>query len=328
MAGQDRRSSFDLKLNLLKEGHSFSYFQVIRLIRLFLRDADKIMNMRIRPELSLTFPSSDISRVEELPGEQSSFLVTAAFLGLYGVSSPLPTFYTEDLLREAAEDESIMRDFIDIINHRLYELFFHCLTKYHQFFQVVEEERPQYLQRLYCLLGIGEKELRDEVPGPYGLLRYIGLFSQFPRSALGLKTLLRDAFHGIPLEIIPCCSRKLSIPEDQRMYLGISGISLGENSCLGQEIEDRMNAFRIKIGPVNQTLFQGLLPGNRDFKKLSFLTRFYLTDPLDYDLDLTLSEGEVHTTILSGRNWSKLGLDTWVFSGDNYPDEARAVFYP
>jgi type VI secretion system protein ImpH len=335
MASQIRGPSFDLKLNLLKEGYSFSFFQVIRLIRLFSRcdipaeeeQTTKNEKIKIRPELSLAFPASDIARVEELPGDIPSFMVTATFMGLYGVSSPLPTFYTEDLFIEAAEDETVARDFIDIISHRLYLLFFSCLNKYSQFLQVVEERDFQNLERLFCLLGIGEKELRKEVPEAYGLIRYMGLFTQFPRSSLGLKTLLQDAFKGIPIEIIPCLLRWLKIPEDQRMYLGVSGVTLGEDSFLGEEIEDRMGAFRLQIGPVNQDQFHALLPGTKDFKRLSFLIKFYLTEPLEYDVDMTLTEGEIKTVCLGGPKWWRLGLDTWTFSGE-YPGEIKANFYP
>jgi len=327
MADQARGSSFDLKLNLLKEGCSFSFFQAIRLLSLLnSKRTTESENITIRPELSLGFPASDIAHIEEISGEMPNFLITATFLGLYGTSSPLPTFYTEDLFREAGEDESITRDFIDIINHRLYSLFFRCLTKYRLFFQVVEQENPSYLERLFCLLGLGEEKMRKQIPGAYQLIRYAGLFTHFPRSALGLKTLLQDYLGHIPIEIIQNRSRRLSIPEDQRMCLGVSSVSLGEESYIGQEIEDRMGAFRIKIGPVNQDQFHALLPGNDDFKKLTFLIRLYLTEPLEYDIDLFL-DGEVKTTCLGSPKWSSLGLDTWTFSGD-YAGEMRAIFYP
>ena len=118
-------------------------------------------------------------------------------------------------MKESSEDESVTRDFIDTVSHRLYNLFFLCLSKYNQFLQVAEERDPKYIERLFCLLGIGEEKLREEIPDAYGLIRYIGLFTQFPRSAMGLKTMLHDSFHGIPVDIIPCLSRILEIPEDQ-----------------------------------------------------------------------------------------------------------------
>ena len=52
---------------------------------------------------------------------------------------------------------------------------------------MAEEKSPQDLERLYCLVGLGEKKLQQEALEPYRLIRYLGLFTQFPRSALGLK---------------------------------------------------------------------------------------------------------------------------------------------
>ncbi|MDY6951668.1 MAG: type VI secretion system baseplate subunit TssG, partial [Thermodesulfobacteriota bacterium] len=194
MAGQGGRSSLDLKLDLLKQGHAFSFFQVLRLLRLFapvLGEAEgagvsRSNHIRIRPKLSLAFPPADVGSIEEVGDEAPRFLVTATLLGLYGPSSPLPTFYTEELMDEAAEDESVARDFVDIINHRLFLLLFRCWTKYRQFIHVVEERNGDYLERLFSLLGLGGETLRKDVADPHALLRYIGLFTQFPRSAVGL----------------------------------------------------------------------------------------------------------------------------------------------
>jgi len=46
----------------------------------------------------------EIGGLGEVERDGHRFLITATFLGLYGVSSPLPTFYTEDLMDEASQD--------------------------------------------------------------------------------------------------------------------------------------------------------------------------------------------------------------------------------
>ncbi len=336
MASQNRGPSFDLKLELLREGHTFSFFQVMRLLRIFGRDSTKIEepasvekdNIRIRPKLSLAFPPSDVDIIEEQDDDKGPrFLVTANFLGLYGTSSPLPTFYSEDLVEEAALDESVARDFIDLVNHRLFLLFFRCWTKYRQFLQVVEENNPRYMERLFSLLGLGEKSLRDDIPDAYGLIRYIGLFTQFPRSAVGLKTLLQDALGGMPVEVIPCVKGKATIPRDQRLLLGAAGNLLGVDSFLGREIEDRMGKFRILIGPLDGKTFRRFSPGGDRHEKLVSLTRLYVVEALEYDLVLIISEGQVKTVCLGASEWSRLGLDTWIFSGDEL-GEVRTSFYP
>jgi len=336
MAGQVGGPSFNLKLDLLKHGYEFSFFQVLRLLRLFSQDSEKLEEkksieeekIRVRPELSLAFPASDVAGIEELTkGEGSLYLVTATMLGLYGSSSPLPTFYTEDLLDEASEDMSVTRDFIDLFNHRLYLLLFRCWMKYREFLQVVEENNPKDLEKLFCLLGLGEKELRKDLPEAYSLIRYAGLFTQFPRSSWGLETMLQDALGGVPIEVIPCVKRRVKIPEDQRLFIGTSGCSLGENSFLGEEIDDRMGKFRLQIGPLKSTEFHSLLPGNPNHHWLSLLTEFYLKDPLEYDLELILKEREAETICLGGPMWSKLGWDTWTFS-TKYIGEVKAALPP
>jgi type VI secretion system protein ImpH len=336
MAGQIRESSFNLKLSLLNNGRAFSFYQALRLLRLFQEESESLeekqaleqQNLRIRPELSLSFPASDVVKIEEVIVEDKShFCITATMLGLYGASSPLPTFYTEDLLEEEGEDQSVARDFMDIFNHRLYLLLFRCWMKYRGYLQLVEENNSNHLGKLFCLIGLGEEELRKDLGESYPFLRYTGLFTQFPRSAQGLQTLLQDALGGILIEVLPCIQRKVRIPEDQRLRVGSLGNSLGGNTMIGEEMDDRMGKFRLRIGPLRREQFHSFLPGGPDHGKLVSLTRFYLEDPLEYDLMLILAEGESGTTCLGAPMMSKLGWDTWVFS-ESHLGEVGAIFPP
>ncbi len=348
MAGKNRRSSSnidtasisdaqqDIKSDLLSNGRAFSFFQVMRLLRLLETtkstvpgsDSPENGNIRVKPKLSLAFPSSDVDRVEEkVTKEGSSFNIIANFLGLYGVSSPLPTFYTEDILSEALEDQTVSRDFIDIINHRIYELFFKCVTKYRQTFQVVEDGNNEHVQRLYSLVGLGEDKLRENIPASYCLPRYIGLFTQFPRSAMGLKTLIQDALGEIPVAVIPCIKRNVKIPADQRISLGVKNGALGTDCFLGDEIEDKSGKFRLRIGPMNKKNFLSCSPGNEGFKKFVFLTNLYMVEPLDYDIELIMEKDQKKTTCLGDTNWSSLGVNTWIFAGkDKW--ESRSIVFP
>ena len=68
------------------------------------------------------------------------------------------------------------------------------------------------------------------------------------------------------------------------------------------------------------------LPGTVRFKKLGDLIRLYLDQPLQWDLEVTLAEDEVRTTRIGELEGSRLGWDTWVFSGDTGGWEAGANF--
>lgn len=329
-------SGSGLKHQLLEQGRSFSFFQVMRLLRLLTSAASGEAqapagldaSIRIRPNLSLAFPASDVANIREVGDpEEARFQITANFLGLYGAASPLPTFYTEDLLDEAAEDESVSRDFTDILNQRLFTLLFECWGKYRPSLQIVEQRSSAHIGRLFCLLGLGEEPFREDMPQPYRLLRYLGLFTQFPHSALGLKTLLTDAFDGPAVEVIPCVERIARIPEDQTLHLGASGCRLGRDSYLGNELPDRMGKFRIRLGPLGREDFKRFSPGSADFDRLAFLTRLYFVEPLEYDVELILAGGEAQTVCLGDPGRATLGLDSWIFSTPER-GEVRAVFSP
>lgn len=338
-----------IKEELLARGHEFSFVQVMRLARRYL-DPDGEAGIpgipwqervRIRPGLSLAFPAADVAKVERDGG---NLLITATFLGLYGPASPLPTFYTEDLLDEASGDESAFRDFQDIIHQRLYHLYFQCWSKYRLLIRIVEENNPIDRERLLCLIGLGERELAGSVPEAFSLLRYTGLLTQYPRSAAGLRTILRNALQLKNISIVQNVKRMVKIPDGQRMRLGMNNCRLGVDSVLGSHIADCMGKFRIRIGPLTWQEYNHLLPGTPQHEKLTRYTRFYLTDPLEVDVELVLAAGEARPLVLGDPN-ARLGLSTWCFSGDSLgqvsavfpmdeipygevPDSARTVFAP
>lgn len=349
MAAKDRGHPPDIKSTLIQEGHRFSYIQAVRLLNFFQglaksrggenkEPGDPALSLRqqvirVRPDLSLDFPGTDIVSIEEKgaadqpqTGGMMHFLITATFLGIYGASSPLPAFYTEDLMDEAREDRSVARDFLDIINSPFYSLRFQCWSKYRLGVKILEEEDPHFLERLFCLLGLGQERIRSEIDDAFGLIRYIGLFTQTPRSAQGLETLLSDAFQQPRLKVIPCIPGWARIPEDQLCRIGISGNRLGLDSYLGRKIKDRMGKFRVRVAPVDWPDFQNWLPDTTRFKKLRTLIKLYLDQPLQWDLEALLSEDNVRTTRIGEIGGSRLGWDTWLFSGDTCVCEAKACF--
>lgn len=319
--------------DLLSRGHDFSFPQVMRIARMHLGagGAGELPEipwqerLRVRPDLSLAFPAADVARVERTGQDGDDLLITTTFLGLYGSSSPLPTHYTEDLMDEAAADSSVSRDFLDILHQRLYQLYFQCWSKYRLFVRVAEEHNPRDRERLFCLIGLGEKELRDSQPDAWSLVRYAGLLTQFPRSADGLQTLLRDALGVRKLAVEQCVLRRVPIPHDQQMRLGLSGMCLGMNSVLGSEIPDRMGKFRIHLGPLSKREYDTFLPGTPHHDKLARLIRLYILDPFDFDLQIILAAREARPICLGDPDGARLGWNSWCFAGATL-GETSALF--
>lgn len=310
--------------DLLTQPRQFTFLQAMRILRRTVNaDAgaddrlDFEKRIRVRPRLSLGFATTDLDSIEtyEDAEEQTRYRITANMLGLYGADAPLPTFYTEDLFEEAREDESASRDFIDIINTSLYHLLFHCFTKYRLPLRIGDEPDALVLEILYALVGLGEPTMRKTLRHPELLLRYTGLLSQYPRSALGLRTLLADAINEPTLDVTPCRPRYAEIPADQICRLGAQGSTLGTDTYVGQFVYERMGKMEIQVGPVDADRFHALLPGREEHEQAAFLTRFYLTEPLEMDLEVVLADGEAECACLGGARWGNLGWNTWVFSG-------------
>ncbi len=333
MAGAKWGAFFDLEESLLREGPSYSFFQAVRLIRLMLRrredhgirDAASLESrfLRIRPELTLGFPSADIARIEEtdLEDHERRFIVYATFLGLYGTSSPLPSFYTEDLLHEAGDDKSVTRDFIDIINYKIFPLFIRSLLKYNLFLQICEENNIEYLERIFCLVGLNNTPWSGESSdSSRRLLRYSGIMCQHPRSAYGLKTMLSDSFPGIPVHISEFIPRVVPIPQEQTALLGIANVSLGDDLHLGSEIPECMGKFRIFLGPVKPEMASSCFPGGEVLKQAVLLVENYLDSPLDYDFELLFDPAGIPAFELGVESSAIMGVNSWLpaASSDGY----------
>ncbi|HEY0290113.1 MAG TPA: type VI secretion system baseplate subunit TssG [Pseudomonas sp.] len=309
MASEDRSPAPALADPLLSETREYAFFQALRLLRLRFADEKAFADsVRIRPRLGLGFPQSDIENIEL--DEQGHYRIEANFFGLYGVTSPLPTFYTEDLIDEQQQGHSAGRDFIDILHASLYPLLFRAWEKYRICISINERGELNSLRHLQALIGVADASpaLRDD---SLELLRFAGLFNQYPRSALGLQQLVRAALDGEPVDVVPCVETRLRIDRPARTYLGMQCGVLGENSLLGREILDRSGTLDIRVGPVSAARFNQLLPGQTLYTRLEKLAHLYMQTPLRLRLVVGLDRQEQHCATL-GNGWQSLGLDTWL----------------
>ncbi len=321
----DKPAAPALMEQLRANPRAFSFVQAVRLLRQagagkgadeserFLRE-----RLRVRALLSLGFPPTDLTEVADLPprkeGDPDRFQLTATFLGLYGPSSPLPTFYTEELLDEQAEDRSASRDFLDVVGDGFFSLFFLAWARHRLWLKTCEEEDAATLERLYSLVGLGDPAVRGVFSQPGLLLRVSGLLTQFPRTAAGLRCLLSDRA-GAPVKGIQSVSRTVPIPPDQRCHLGEDSAQLGESAWIGLQAQDDTGKFRIEVGPLTAATFAQVIPGGGWHAAIVRLVRFYCTEPLEFDVLFRLDQAEAEVSRLGTGAWSRLGCDTWLGVG-------------
>lgn len=286
--------------------------------------------IRFRTNPSLGFPLAEVESLEtttDRAGETRA-TVTVNFLGLMGTSSPLPPHYAQELLWELHEPEGRrVRDFLDLFNHRMVSFLFKAREKYRYPLRFDADGNDEITPRLLALAGFESPAVRAASGLPqHVLMRAIGGLAQSHRSAAGLESVLRACFPGIDVEVIPCVPHRREIPRDQQLFLNpprqtqpgrhatLSG--LGRDTCVGTSRIDTSSSFRVVLGPMGYDDFRGFLPGETHFAHLAKLTRLYVRDPLDFDLELRLRAPERPAACLDPQSGQRLGQTTWISPTD------------
>lgn len=337
MADENREAIPVLIQRLMKESHHFSFFQAIFLIELYRSSIGKIVHIgdngpasaeciRFKPEASLAFPISDIDSIVKIDDYQNAFRfqITTTFLGLYGSDSPLPDFYTEDII-QSDPDQTNIQDFLDIFHHRIVSLFYRCWLKYRYYLQFQSDGKDDFSRRVFSLIGMGTSGITEnlKIP-PIRLLKYVGLFMQKNRSASGLKSLLSDYFGGIPVHIEQCIGRWVKINQVDISVLG-KDTQLGVTTTIGSRVFDRSGKFRITLELSTFAEFKRFLPNGDHFHSLKEVTSAFLPYPLDYEIELILPGSEVPSMSMSSEFAPQLGWTGWLTS--EKPTESISVIF-
>ena len=363
---------------LFAEPWKFSIVQVTRLLHVFFAPDKSYTDfvredLLIRPHLSLAFPPSDVISLEELAPEEPvradgtdtdgnatpetadedshadegdafhargpRFRLTVSIPGLYGASSPLPTFYVEDLLAEAREDLSAGRDFLDLINAPFFGHFLHAgWFRYRPMQAILEGQDLELAEKMLALGGLSAPFVRSLPLKPLQLAPFCGLLNQYPRSAAGLQAFLSGCL-GVPCTVEQCAEGCAAIPPSQRCRLGTANSRLGEDTSLGSRIADctgRITVHLHNLSPEAMRRFAGA----DGLRRIRENIDFYCTEPLEADIVLHLACPEQACTCLGPDPETKartspaddgtpvsfgqvLGQDTWLGQGtDSLPAQA------
>lgn len=334
---------------ILSRQRDFDFYQLLHLLEQFFPDVTPIgrhgpvdgERIRIRPDLNLNFPAGDIASIEWLDGKAivpDRLLITTTFMGLYGTNSPLPTHFTERLMSYKDDPDEYDKDdrergFLDLLHHRIYSLLYRVWVKYRYYVTFHGDGNDNISQVVRGLLGIGTacgaNTLGDRLKQvhPVRLFRYVGAFSQRPRTAGGLEGIIRDWLGGESTVVIACVGRWLRIEPSDQNRMGLGKCSLGSDFLTGERIFDRSGKFRVQLGPVDYATFEQFLPDQPKAATLAELVRLYLDDPLDFDIEVILKGEQVPEMPASAvGSVGRLGYTTWLRSKPT-PDKS-VIFRP
>lgn len=268
--------------------------------------------------------------------------MSVTFMGLYGVSSPLPSYFTDPITLKKVEYFELKK-FLDIFTHRMYSLFYRSWKKYRHGVQFDPARPDEYTLRLLALTGQWpRRNKRVAVQGQssdFNLRRipYARFLGNRVRSAKGLQQLLRGYFGFPHVRIRQFEAAWVEIPVKAR--LGDASVTLGKSTRLGNTMQDRLSRFTVEIGPVPRGLFNRFLPSHEETIRTALgrargagadetaaeetpmaggllaqvreLIDAYLRDPLDYQVKVIL-EPEADAVPALGTEHARIGMGIWL----------------
>jgi type VI secretion system protein ImpH len=291
----------DLIERLKAEAHDFNFFKAVLLLEEYFQKKHGIVNpidagkVRFKPDDSITFPPNDIAGITENDG---TIAFTLSFMGLVGVTSPLPIYFSE-YITSHPDKAAGLYDFLTIFNHRMYSLFYLAWKKYHFLFNFASDGSDSFTRKIAMLSGVNHAGTTKKMR----LLAYCGILSSSTRSAKGLKTLLSDYFNNIPVAIEEFSPRWAKLQNVKPLG---TPTPLGEAMILGTTYFDRAGKFRVAVGPLPRTVYEEFLPGTENIADMKDLITAYLVDPLEYDIEVKLQSIELIPVIL-GADETRLG---------------------
>lgn len=342
MGPKNRKPDYLIEELLSEEAYKFDFYQAVKLLdqlHLAYKSSNeystsdknivgKIFNkegasVNFRSKIAPSFPASDIEEVTLPDNTENPFEMTVNFLGLAGVSGPLPYHYTQSIIENEKEEPNnkAFRDFLDIFNNRLVQLFYEIRKKHRIGFELGQPEDSSFAEYMFSLIGMGTEKTRRRLSiNDRIFLNYIGFFANHRRPITGLEYIISDYFN-INVEANSFIGKWQTLEEDQLTFLGNEGQNqiLGDTSLLGNRIWDQEAKFELRLGPLSGEEFFDFLPieGSLSFLPLYELTRHYVGPELDFDIVLIVKAEEIKTATLGSKRHGRLGWTSWLQTKDD-----------
>ncbi|WP_313758131.1 type VI secretion system baseplate subunit TssG [Atlantibacter hermannii] len=246
--------------------------------------------VRFRPHPGMGFPSSEIRGIEDPEPEHSHLppTVRVNFMGLYGVESPLPTHYIDDIAQRRDGCEAT-RDFLDIFNHRLITQYYRIWRKYSYPATYQAGGADNTSQYLLGLAGLGIRGCAATAGTP--LSRFLAVLPALllpGRTAEGmasLVTLLAPDTHATVYH-----HDRRRVPLAQRVTMNTrQPVSLKHRPVMGNYGTDVNGQVLLRLTTTNPDDVRGWLPGGELHQDLMALLHVYLGSHLDVRLQLCVA---------------------------------------
>ncbi|HDU4094056.1 TPA: type VI secretion system baseplate subunit TssG [Klebsiella aerogenes] len=206
----------------------------------------------------------------------------------YGVESPLPTHYIDDIARRRDGYEATT-DFLDIFNHRLIAQYYRIWRKYSYPATFEAGGKDNTSQYLLGLAGLGIDGCAQNIATPAS--RFLALLPVMVlpgRTAEGLASLVRLLAPGTQAKIWHHDKRR--VPLKRPLIMSVrQPVTLTSRPVMGNYATDVNSQVLMRLTTTDPAEVQGWLPGGELHTDLMALLHVYLGSRLDVRLQLCVA---------------------------------------
>lgn len=232
--------------------------------------------VRFCPHPGMGFPASELKSVEYDDDDASKPpVIRTTFMGLYGVDSPLPTAWLDDIAQRR-EGHDAMQGFLDIFNHRILTQFYRIWRKYSYPATFEPGGTDALSQALLGLVGLGIPGTANQIATPVSrFLALLSVLRQPAKTQEGIQALVNLIAPATCATVFPYCLRPVPVRQPLGFY-GDDDFPLESNVPLGDEAMDAGSQLLIVLATDNPEDAQGWMPEGALYQDLQVMLRVYL----------------------------------------------------
>lgn len=244
--------------------------------------------VRFRPWPGMGFPVSELRAVEtDEDHPERPPTVRTTFLGMYGVDSPLPGIYLDEIA-QGREGHEAVSAFLDIFSHRITTQYYRIWRKYSWPATFEAGGGDATSQCLLGLVGLGIPGSTEKVATPVSrFLALLGAMRLPTRNAQGIRALVSLLAPDTRAVITEPDPVKVSV--NNRSGLSAAHrVHLSQRATLGKTGKEACSRILVTLITENPQEAEGWLPGAQIHTDFLVLMRVYLGYRSDARLRLTV----------------------------------------
>ncbi|MBD8099470.1 type VI secretion system baseplate subunit TssG [Pseudomonas fluorescens] len=263
--------------------------------------------VRFRPDPGMGFPASELKAIETDDAHpERPATIRTRLLGLYGVDSPMPTVFLDDIAQRR-EGHEALEAFLDIFNHRIFTQFYRIWRKYSYPATFEAGGTDATSQCLLGLIGLGIPGTAQQIATPVS--RFLALLSvmRLPtRNAEGITALVKLLAPNTQAQVTPHWPLRIALEQPASLSRQ-RPVSLSQGTPLGSVGLDANSHLRLTLYTEDTQEASGWLPGGELYSDLLVLLRVYLGWRCTAKLQLSLPVHSLPAPVL-GQAPIRLGM--------------------